>query len=207
MKEILAIRGFIYGLENQKCVLHVENRTCSRPRRRRAPIERRSAICSQREFRGLTPAPLQCNRRSAICNHATIAVNMLTWPLFASLTSATESLPSGYEETARSLISVLRDSIEADLSGAPEQEVRRKADPAKDLVRRFFTKWKNVAVVQNDESYHRLTEAIQDLGKFYTKRGQRARLEIDIGNDILSELDAAEAALPPVSERKNMFPF
>lgn len=117
------------------------------------------------------------------------------------------ALPTAYENTARSLVEALRDSIDADLSGAPEREVRRKADPAKDLVRQFMTRWRDAPIVRDDESYRQLMAAIQELGQYYMAQGQRARLTTDVGKGLLDRLDAAEAALPPAPENKPLFPF
>lgn len=120
--------------------------------------------------------------------------------------AAQADLPKGYTDTARSLVDALRDSIDADLAGAPEREVRRKADPAKDLVRKFMGDWRGAAVVSEDESYRQLTAAIQELGQFYMQRGQRARLDEAVGQALLTRLEAADAALPPAPEKKR-FPF
>jgi hypothetical protein len=120
---------------------------------------------------------------------------------------AVTELPRGYTDTARSLVDALRDSIDADLSGAPEREVRRKADPAKDLVRRFVGEWRDAAVVRDEESYVQLSAAIQELGQFYAGQGQRARLSERVGLAVLARLEAAEGALPPPPERKSLLPF
>jgi hypothetical protein len=61
-----------------------------------------------------------------------------------------------YEELAASLVKTLRESVSADLTGADEREVRRKADPAKPLVKRFMTQWQGAAVVREEESYREL---------------------------------------------------
>jgi len=100
----------------------------------------------------------------------------------------------------------LRDAIDADLDGLPEYEVRRKADPAKDLVKTFMTRWKDVPVVKEDPSYAQLIQSIQELGQFYQKNGQRARMNLSTGKSILDHLEAAEVALPEREEPKR-FPF
>lgn len=38
---------------------------------------------------------------------------------------------------------------------------------------------------------------IQDLGQYYTKNGQRARMSTVAGNALLKRLDAAAVTLPP----------
>ena len=116
-------------------------------------------------------------------------------------------LPQGYQDTARSLVIALRDAVDADLSGAEEREVRRKADPAKDLVRQFMSRWRDVPIVREDPSYTQLTGTIKDLGEFYMKNGQRARLPEDVGKALLARLDVAEGALPPAPEKKSLLPF
>ena len=121
--------------------------------------------------------------------------------------AADTALPQAYENTARSLVEALRDAIDADLAGSPEREVRRKADPAKDLVRQFMTRWRDAPVVRDDESYRQLTAAIQQLGAYYMASGQRARLSEAVGQELLGKLEAAEAALPPPPEKKSLFPF
>lgn len=150
---------------------------------------------------------IHMNRRSVLVSEMAGAMAFLGISGSMFPATASDSLPSGYEDTARSLISVLRESVEADLSGAPEKEVRRKADPAKDLVRRFLTNWQDSSIVKNDESYQLLTVTIQDLGKFYSQKGQRARLDSELGRSILDRLDKAEGALPPAPEKKSLFPF
>ena len=122
------------------------------------------------------------------------------------------STPAGAAGTrsyalARSLVEALRDAVYSDLSGAPEREVRRKADPAKDLVRQFMTRWRDEREVAGEESYTELTAAIRQLGEFYLKNGQRARLSEEVGQALLAKLDAAEAALPPPPEKKSLLPF
>lgn len=132
------------------------------------------------------------------------AAIILSAPLPAS---ADVALPESYQKTARSLVEALRDAVDADLSGAEEREVRRKADPAKDLVRQFMSRWRDVPLVRDDASYAQLTSTIRELGEFYMKNGQRARLPEDVGQALLARLDAAEGALPPAPEKKSLLPF
>ncbi|KAG7669531.1 hypothetical protein Ndes2526B_g05872 [Nannochloris sp. 'desiccata'] len=135
-----------------------------------------------------------------------LAATSLVTPLPATA-AADIDLPKGYLDTARSLVIALRDAVDTDLSGAPEREVRRKADPAKDLVRQFMTRWKDVPLVRDDVSYTQLTGAIKELGEFYMKNGQRSRLPENVGQVLLARLEAAENALPPETEKKSIFPF
>lgn len=86
-------------------------------------------------------------------------------------------------------------------------QVRRAADPAKNLVREFLTRWKGNPLVSGEESYAQLTSAIQQLGAFYQANGQRARLTPAVGQAVLDTLDAAEAALPTREGRPSPLPF
>ncbi|KAI7845229.1 hypothetical protein COHA_001273 [Chlorella ohadii] len=86
-------------------------------------------------------------------------------------------------------------------------QVRRAADPAKSLVREFLGRWKDNPAVAGEESYVQLTSAIQQLGTFYQRNGQRARLTSEAGQAVLDALDAAEAALPAQQEVKSLLPF
>lgn len=52
----------------------------------------------------------------------------------------------------------------------PSSQVRRAADPAKNLVREFLGRWKDSPAVAGEESYAQLTSAIQQLGTFYQVR-------------------------------------
>jgi hypothetical protein len=87
-------------------------------------------------------------------------------------------------------------------------QVRRAADPAKSLVREFLTRWKGNRAVEGEESYRQLASAIQQLGAFYQRNGQRARLSGEAGRAVLDTLDAAEAALPQRDARTaSLLPF
>lgn len=87
------------------------------------------------------------------------------------------------------------------------QQVRRAAEPAKNLVREFLSRWKDSPLVEGQDSYRSLTDAIQQLGAFYQANGQRARLTPEVGQAILDTLDAAEAALPAQAEARSLLPF
>jgi len=116
--------------------------------------------------------------------------------LLATPAGAVE-LPANYVKFARKLLSALRDSIEADLSPANEAEVRRKADPAKMLVKEWVANWRDVRAVSGEVSFKQIKESLQILGDFYLKKGQRTRLPPELGSELLRRLDAASAALPP----------
>ena len=151
--------------------------------------------------------PLNSDRRDILIGALLTPIVITTSLATPPPATADVALPKGYQDTARSLVEALRDAVDTDLSGAPEREVRRKADPAKDLVRQFMTKWKDVPLVREDVSYTQLTGAIRDIGEFYMKNGQRARLPENVGQALLARLDAAEIALPPETEKKSIFPF
>lgn len=150
------------------------------------------------------------SRRSSI-----FALSLLTIPtlgytlpqIAAAEEQNTSSLPKQYTDTVRSLIQALKDSIDADINGEPEREVRRKADPAKDLVRQFMTRWKDNNDVKDSESYIQIVDAIQQLGQFYISKGQRARLDTSVANSLLLKLDKADMTLPPAPEKKSLLPF
>jgi hypothetical protein len=116
-------------------------------------------------------------------------------------------LPEDYVKTAHGLIDSLRDSIEADLSGLPEREVRRKAEPAKDFVKKFISIWSDAAVLKDEDSCQEIRAAVQELGDFYRMNGQRNRLNQVVADSILSHLEKAEMALPELPAKKNIFPF
>lgn len=86
-------------------------------------------------------------------------------------------------------------------------QVRRAADPAKSLVREFLSRWRGNPAVEGQESYRQLSAAIQQLGAFYQRSGQRTRLSGEVGRAVLDTLDAAEAALPPREEARALLPF
>lgn len=153
------------------------------------------------------PAPTDPSRRGVVIGALCVAIT----PPLAAFTpppaAADAELPQRYVDTARSLVDALREAVYADLGGAPEREVRRKADPAKDLVRQFMSRWRDAGEVAGEVSYAELTGAIRQLGEFYLSNGQRARLSEEVGQALLARLDAAEAALPPPPEKKSLLPF
>ena len=101
-------------------------------------------------------------------------------------------LPPGYTRATRRLIKALRESLEAELEGAGEFEIRKKADPVKDLVKVFLQASDGV----DDVSKTSVLAALTDLSNYYKKAGPRAALTADVARTILDRLDAAENALP-----------
>ncbi|GAX81881.1 hypothetical protein CEUSTIGMA_g9309.t1 [Chlamydomonas eustigma] len=104
-------------------------------------------------------------------------------------------LPKAYRTVSEKIIKSLRDSVAAENSGASENEVRRKADPAKENVREFMSKWKDNPKVSWHPSHDEFVSAITDLGQFYQKAGPRARMTEGIKEVLLAHMDAAAATL------------
>eukprot|EP00803_Ostreobium_quekettii_P004319 evm.model.scf_1518.5 EVM.evm.TU.scf_1518.5 scf_1518:34645-36883(+) len=102
----------------------------------------------------------------------------------------------GYEKTARELVKVLVESIELEESGAPEAEVRRAADPSKQLVKDFLSASLDSETISKEASYKEISVALKELGQFYLKAGQRSRLPADLAAEIKTHLLAAQDALP-----------
>ncbi|BDA47433.1 hypothetical protein COCOBI_10-2810 [Coccomyxa sp. Obi] len=67
----------------------------------------------------------------------------------------------GYEEFAGKLAAALREAIDTDLSDAEERKVRKKADPAKNLVKGWLADWKDAPCVQGETSYTQLSGSKQ----------------------------------------------
>lgn len=111
-------------------------------------------------------------------------------------------LPKDFVTLAYDLIDALRESIETDLSGAPEREVRRKAEPAKDLVKRFINTWGGASAIAETTACSEIRLAVQELGEFYKTQGQRAGLTSDVASSILAHLDQAEKALGGPREKE-----
>jgi hypothetical protein len=157
------------------------------------------------------------SRRSALLSFSSLVITptIISSPNTAQAaegepqsSSSSSSLPKPYIKTCRGLITSLRDSISADLTGLDEREVRRKADPAKPFVRDFMSNWQDTPLVVDTDSHRELLSTIKALGTFYASRGQRARLDSELGQRLLDSLDAAEAALPVVEENSKLpFPF
>jgi hypothetical protein len=102
----------------------------------------------------------------------------------------------------RQLVKALREAIDAEQAGAKEFEVRRKADPAKDLARAFLRRWQDDPLVAGDPARAEVQAALSELGRHYQRNGPRSRLSDDVAAAVLARLDAAEAALPP--EKKGL---
>jgi len=115
-------------------------------------------------------------------------------------------LPSDFVDLAYDLIDALRDSIDADLSGSPEREVRRKAEPAKDLVKRYINTWSGASAIADSTACQEIRTAVQELGEFYRSNGQRQRMTEGVATSILKHLETAEASLPEKKEM-SIFPF
>lgn len=83
-------------------------------------------------------------------------------------------------------------------------QVRRKAEPAKALVREWTSRWGDgrAPAVGGSASHSALSSALRELGGFYSKRGQRARLDQETAGKLLEELAEAEGGLPVEKERK-----
>lgn len=75
--------------------------------------------------------------------------------------------------------------------------MRRKADPAKDLAKRFLRRWQDDPSVMGDPSHSEMTAALKELGAFYQANGPRARLGGDAAAGVLARLDRVDASLPP----------
>ncbi|GFR47648.1 hypothetical protein Agub_g9391 [Astrephomene gubernaculifera] len=127
----------------------------------------------------------------------TLAAGALSLSLLPGSVHADEDakLPKEYRQLVKRLSEGLRETIEAEASGASEAEVRRKADPAKDTVREFVRKWRDNARVSGDITHAEIKEALAELGEYYMAHGQRARLSPGVRDSVLGHLDAARAAL------------
>ncbi|BDA43852.1 probable photosystem II D1 precursor processing protein PSB27-H2, chloroplastic at C-terminar half [Coccomyxa sp. Obi] len=166
--------------------------------------QRRHTTCSQRTHRASEPVrePLSASKRCLLLALAAVplaAPRVLHAQELWSLAETSKRLPPGYEEFAGKLAAALREAIETDLSDAEERQVRKKADPAKNLVKGWLSDWKDAPGVQAEPSYTQLSGTIRELGEFYRKKGQRARLPRTFGEELLAKLAAAENSLPVAS--------
>ncbi|CAL8469845.1 g9387 [Coccomyxa elongata] len=160
--------------------------------------------CSQRTHRASEPVrePLSASKRSLLLALAAVPLvgpRILHAQELRSLAETSKRLPPGYEEFAGKLAAALREAIETDLSDAEERQVRKKADPAKNLVKGWLSDWKDTPSLQAEPSYTQLSGTIRELGEFYRKKGQRARLPRSFGEELLAKLAAAEKSLPLAS--------
>ncbi|KAK9825441.1 hypothetical protein WJX81_008200 [Elliptochloris bilobata] len=150
---------------------------------------------------GKEPSGTACLRRRAALLSLGLAAAWRPLATHADVLGLAEpsptNLPKGYPEFALKLVGALRDAVELDLEGADEREVRRKADPAKALVKEWVSRWRDERTVTSEASYKQISAALQQLGEFYMRKGQRARLPRADGDQLLRRLGAAELALPP----------
>lgn len=182
----------------------------------RAPMAARASAAPSRTAR---PVVHVQSRRSLLTHVVSLsalsivsALATLTYPSlsFADVTINPSDfdfpvieLPKDFVKLAHDLIDALRESIETDLSGAPEREVRRKAEPAKDLVKRFINTWGGSSAISETTACSEIRAAVQELGEFYRTKGQRAGMTSEVAKRILDHLDEAEKALPEIEEKRN----
>jgi hypothetical protein len=81
-------------------------------------------------------------------------------------------------------------------------QVRKSAESAKAPIREFISKWKLDARVQGDIIFTETAQALEELGQYYLKKGQRAALDNSTANSVLRHLNAAEVQLPEKQEKK-----
>lgn len=81
-------------------------------------------------------------------------------------------------------------------------QVRRSAEAAKAPIREFIGKWKLDGRVQGDLVFTETAQALEELGQYYLKRGQRAALDSSTANSVLRHLRAAEVKLPEKEDKK-----
>lgn len=112
----------------------------------------------------------------------------------AAVEPSSIKLPKAYTSLAEKIASSLRDSIEAEAQGAPEAEVRRKADPAKESVKEFVAKWRGDSRVSWHPSHEELLGMVTELGAFYRQAGPRSKMSLQVRESILSHLDRMEAS-------------
>ncbi|KAG2434983.1 hypothetical protein HYH02_011982 [Chlamydomonas schloesseri] len=105
-------------------------------------------------------------------------------------------LPKEYRQLVKRLSEGLSESIETEASGASEAEVRRAADPAKEVVREFVRKWRDNPRISSDITHAEIKEALAELGEFYLAYGQRTKLTPPVRESVLRHLKAARSALP-----------
>ena len=98
-----------------------------------------------------------------------------------------------YEGLADTLIERLRAPIEAEVDGAKEGQVRRKANDAGESIKEFLTL--PAERTRGRASAAALTSAISLLGNFYRANGPRAKLTDDAREAILGAITDAEIAL------------
>jgi Photosystem II Pbs27 len=92
-------------------------------------------------------------------------------------------------------------SLSAD---ATLRQVRKEADGAREPVRQFISKWKNDARVQGTTPHKETLAALEELGQYYQKRGQRSALDRESAARILQHLQLARDALPPDDQQPGL---
>jgi Photosystem II Pbs27 len=81
-------------------------------------------------------------------------------------------------------------------------QVRRAAEDAKGAIRDFIGKWKYDGRVQKSQIFTETSQALEELGQYYLRRGQRAALDNSTASSILAHLDKAETLLPAEQQKK-----
>ena len=81
-------------------------------------------------------------------------------------------------------------------------QVRKSAENAKGPIKEFLGKWKTDQRVEGTVVWLETAKAIEELGQYYIRRGQRAALDKSTATSILRHLDAAENVLPPDEAKK-----
>lgn len=172
-----------------------------------------SFITSRMRSRKCTAVPAVNTRDVSRRESLRLVLGLVSADLMARIQLARASseidpleLPNDFVELAYDLIEALRDSIDADLSGAEEREVRRKAEPAKELVKRYINSWSGSSAIADATACREIRNAVQELGEFYRSNGQRQRMSESVASSILGHLNVAEGALPERKE-KRIFPF
>jgi len=99
----------------------------------------------------------------------------------------------------RSLLDALGENLEAEASGKlSEAEVRRRAEPAKGLVKAWLADYSGAGggQLRASPSYVATVAALRLLAEFYARAGPRARLGgTPDGAAVAAALQAAKAAL------------
>ena len=113
----------------------------------------------------------------------------------AALEPSSIKLPKAYTSLVEKIASSLHDSIAAESQGAPEAEVRRKADPAKENVKEFVAKWRGNPRVSWHPSHEELLDIVTELGAFYRQAGPRSKLSNEAKSSILAHIGKMEDSL------------
>lgn len=95
----------------------------------------------------------------------------------------------------RSLLDALSENLEAEASGLSESEVRRRAEPAKVLVKAFLADYSGASLAGSPSRAATVT-ALRLLADFYARKGPRARLGGTAdGDSVAAALKSAGEAL------------